>query len=118
MANGITPGSSIFDNFDEIDIAIITDETLEKAISQVEKDTFNGDIYSPSIMESVYVAEMEMDYPILESDENIISDDVDDTSTYDLADQAAAEYIDTYYDMAHGADMDVGSMIDFLVGQK
>lgn len=111
--NGLTPTGSVFNNFDDIvDIAIMTDKTVDEALKQMEKDEMDGVTYGS---------------PFAEAAEEFFDEEVkisNDVSTEDLpmysmniADIAADDYIDAYQDLNHGIGMDIGDMIDMIADQ-
>ena len=112
---GLSANGSVFNNFDDIvDIAIMTDKSVDEALKQLEQDEIDGILG--------------VDSPIQETAQEYIEDETvkisKELSTEDLpmysmsiADMVADEYIDAYQDLNHGIGMDIGDIIDMIAGQ-
>lgn len=109
---GYESGTAIYDNFDEVDIALMTDQNYEEALSKINKDIDDEEIYSPLTQLTETMQEV-IDKQSSNYVSDIISSDFDG-SCPDMISDEADEYIDVYYDMSHGETMDIGEMIDFI----
>lgn len=103
-------GGLVYSNFDEVDIAIITDKTLDDALDQVMQTQAEDDPNSP------LVEALNMSKEIDKFSSDTIPDvptDADEVSTkLDPIEMSADEYIRTFND-TYGP-MDVGDMIDMI----
>lgn len=111
--NGVTKDGYVYTNFDEVDIVMMVDKTLDSALDDLNMDSsFGRDPMEINPLEEALNMSDAIDHF---QDKIEVPKEYIDTRL-DPIEMSAKDYIDTYNDIY--GNIDYGTMIDIIAGTK